>query len=381
MITHYVDEFGTLRIYKGTQCLACISHCENSTTQEIQNLISEVIIESGYSQYLGDFVKYNDEIFFVTDDNSHYKVNGTETELLLLPKEYSDANKNEELVRLGNPDNIGFWVYESFVKSVDNEFANTNSKTSQSSNITTDAKNYFSKRKETKMSKVFIKAETTGYEGNGEFWVRVADDEQSQLIATDYIVAPENLPETITADEITGTLGQLLDEVDLPADLHNQVQDLYSRAADLLDGNTPAETEAKYDGSLESLFESISREIESTVQICISEYSDLVSQLFNFGYEAMDLIKPCLYNKKAFDMVNMISEVRYWVDAYKSKYSGKELVRECCQAIVFNLFCIIDGVSSNNDFKIEKTVFDDTLQDAEFHQLWCEYLNKQQLGE
>lgn len=228
------------------------------------------------------------------------------------------------------------------------------------------------------MSKVFIKAETTGYEGNGEFYVRIADNGLSQLIAADYIVSPEDLPETITADEITGTLGQLLDEVDLPADLHNQVQDLYRRAADLLDGNTPAETEAKYDGSLESLFESISREIESTVQICISEYSDLVSQLFNFGYEAMDLIKPCLYNKKAFDMVNMISEVRYWVDAYKSKYSGKELVRECCQAIVFNLFCIIDGVSSNNDFKIEKTVFDDTLQDAEIHQLWCKYLNKKQ---
>lgn len=49
------------------------------------------------------------------------------------------------------------------------------------------------------MSKVFIEAETTGYEGNGEFWVRVADDEQSQLIATNYIVAPEKVVE--------GTLG------------------------------------------------------------------------------------------------------------------------------------------------------------------------------
>lgn len=226
------------------------------------------------------------------------------------------------------------------------------------------------------MSKVFIEAETTGYEGNGEFWVRVADDEQSQLIATDYIVAPENLPETITADEITGTLGQLLDEVELPADLYDRVQDLYRRAADLLDGKTPAETEAKYDGSLESLFESISRTIESTVQICISEYSSLIWRLFDFGCEAMDLIKPCLYNQRAFDVVNMTTEVQYWIDAYKDRYSGKELVRECCQAIVFNLFCIIDGVSSNNDFKIEKTVFDDTLQDAELHSLWCEYLNK-----
>ena len=228
------------------------------------------------------------------------------------------------------------------------------------------------------MSKVFIKAETTGYEGDGEFWVRIADNGLSQLIEEDYIVTPENLPEAITADEITGTLGQLLDEVDLPADLYDQVQDLYSRAADLLDGKADAKAEAKYDGSLESLFELISRAIESTVQICISEYSSLIWRLFDFGCEAMDLIKPCLYNQRAFDVVNMTTEVQYWIDAYKDRYSGKELVRECCQAIVFNLFCIIDGVSSNNDFKIEKTVFDDTLQDAEFHQLWCEYLNKKQ---
>lgn len=204
------------------------------------------------------------------------------------------------------------------------------------------------------MSKVFIKSETTGYEGNGEFWVRVADDEESRLIEEDYIVIPENLPETITADEITGTLGQLLDEVDLPADLHNQVQDLYDRAAELLDGKTYAKTEAKYNDSLESLFESISQAIDSTVQICNSEYSNLVSHLFDFGCEAMTLIKPCLYNQKAFDIVDMISEVLYWTDAYRDRYSDEELVRECCQSIVFNLFCIIDGVSSNNDFKIEK---------------------------
>lgn len=228
------------------------------------------------------------------------------------------------------------------------------------------------------MSKVFIKAETTGYKGDGEFWVRIADNGLSQLIEKDYIVTPENLPETITADDITGTLDQLLDEVELPINLYHQVQDLYRRAADLLYGKTDTKTEAKYDGSLESLFESISRAIESTVQICISEYSSLTWRLFDFGCEAMDLIKPCLYNQKSFDLVDMILEVHYWIDAYKDRYSGKKLVKECCQAIAFNLFCIIDGVSSNNDFKIERTVFDDTLQDAELHSLWCEYLNKKQ---
>lgn len=231
------------------------------------------------------------------------------------------------------------------------------------------------------MSKVFIKAETTGYEGEGEFWVRIGDNGLSQLIEKEYIVVPEDLPETITADEITGTLGQLLDEVELPPDLHEQVQDLYSRAAELLEGRLCIKTEIKYNDSLESLFKSISQAIDSTVRICYSEYSSLTWRLFDFGCEAMDLIKPCLYNKKAFDMVDVISEVHYWMDAYKDKYSDEQLVRECCQSIVFNLFCIIDGVSSDNDFKIEKTVFDETLQNAELHQLWCEYLAKKKKGE
>lgn len=231
------------------------------------------------------------------------------------------------------------------------------------------------------MSKVLVKAETTGYEGNGEFWVRVADDEQSRLIGEDYVVVPEDLPETITADEITGTLDQLLDEVELPIDLYHQVQDLYRRAADLLYGKTDAKTEAKYEGSLESLFESIFQAIDSTVQICVSDYSDLVSHLLNFGHKAITLIKPCLCNQEAFNMVSMISEVLYWIDAYKDRYLDEEFVRECCQSIVFNLFCIIDGVSSDNDFEIEKTVFDETLQNAELHHLWCEYLAKKKKGE
>lgn len=90
------------------------------------------------------------------------------------------------------------------------------------------------KRKEMEMNKIYVKAETTGYEGNGEFWVRVVNDEQSRLIEEDYIFTPEDLSETITADEITGTLGQLLNEVDLPADLYNQVQDLYNQAVKFL---------------------------------------------------------------------------------------------------------------------------------------------------
>lgn len=38
----------------------------------------------------------------------------------------------------------------------------------------------------------------------------------------------------IPAEDITGVLGQLLDEVDLPQDLLEQVMDLYNRACALL---------------------------------------------------------------------------------------------------------------------------------------------------
>lgn len=48
------------------------------------------------------------------------------------------------------------------------------------------------------------------------------------------IQSVKELFDEITPDDITGTLGQLLDEVDLPPDLHDQVLDLYKRAAKLL---------------------------------------------------------------------------------------------------------------------------------------------------
>ena len=38
------------------------------------------------------------------------------------------------------------------------------------------------------------------------------------------------VPDTIYPEEITGTLGRILDEVDLPADLQTEVEGLYKRA-------------------------------------------------------------------------------------------------------------------------------------------------------
>lgn len=49
---------------------------------------------------------------------------------------------------------------------------------------------------------------------------------------SDFIENKETVSEF--TQDITGVLGQLLDEVELPDELHEQVYDLYKRAAKLL---------------------------------------------------------------------------------------------------------------------------------------------------
>lgn len=70
------------------------------------------------SKYLGTLVRWNNSIWYVDNDDCNFKDKNSEISLFLLPEEYGDANKNEELMRTGNPDNIGFWVYESLVKPI-----------------------------------------------------------------------------------------------------------------------------------------------------------------------------------------------------------------------------------------------------------------------
>lgn len=112
----------------------------------------------------------------------------------------------------------------------------------------------------------------------------------------------------------------------------------------------------------------------------INDYSlvffDTEYYLFNFETDIINLMKPYLYNSRAFDIVNMVSEPKYWVNEYKDRYDSSALIKELFQSIVFKLLCIIDGTSSENDFKMEKMAFDKILQGTELHQLWCKYLQE-----
>lgn len=73
------------------------------------------------SRYLGTLVCWNNSIWYVDNDDCNFKDENDETSLFLLPEEYADADKNVELMRNGDPDSIGYWVYESLVKPIDNE--------------------------------------------------------------------------------------------------------------------------------------------------------------------------------------------------------------------------------------------------------------------
>lgn len=123
-------------------------------------------------------------------------------------------------------------------------------------------------------------------------------------------------------------------------------------------------------------FDSVSDLINSTVFRYSLGLFDAEYCLFNFGTDVINLTNPYLYNSRVFDVVNMISETEYWINTYKDKYADDTFIRECCQSMAFNMFCIIDGASSENDFKMEKMAFDKALQKTELHQLWCEYLKE-----
>lgn len=60
------------------------------------------------------------------------------------------------------------------------------------------------------------------------------DESQFQLIDNEYILPTKKVDPEIPPEDITGVLGQLLDEVELPDELHKQVHDLYKRATELL---------------------------------------------------------------------------------------------------------------------------------------------------
>lgn len=68
---------------------------------------------------LGTIVVWNEKQWYVDNTDEEFKDDFEETSLFLLPEKYADAEENDKLYKYGNPDSIGFWVYESDVTTYD----------------------------------------------------------------------------------------------------------------------------------------------------------------------------------------------------------------------------------------------------------------------
>lgn len=70
------------------------------------------------NEFLGTIVEWENQRWYVDNTDDEFKDDGEETSLFLLPEKYADMEENSELMRHGKPDNIGFWVFESLVKTI-----------------------------------------------------------------------------------------------------------------------------------------------------------------------------------------------------------------------------------------------------------------------
>ena len=70
------------------------------------------------NKFLGTIVEYENKRWYVDNTDDNFKDETEETSLFLLPEKYADAEENDKLMRYGNPDSVGCWVYESLVNAI-----------------------------------------------------------------------------------------------------------------------------------------------------------------------------------------------------------------------------------------------------------------------
>ena len=70
------------------------------------------------NKFLGTIVEWEGKRWYVDNTDEEFKDESEETSLFLLPEKYADDEENAKLMRNGNPDSIGYWVYESLVKQI-----------------------------------------------------------------------------------------------------------------------------------------------------------------------------------------------------------------------------------------------------------------------
>ena len=70
------------------------------------------------NKLLGTIVEWKNERWYVDNTDENFKDELEETSLFLLPEKYADEEEMDNLMRFGNADSVGYWVYESLVKEI-----------------------------------------------------------------------------------------------------------------------------------------------------------------------------------------------------------------------------------------------------------------------
>lgn len=95
-----------------------------------------------------------------------------------------------------------------------------------------------------------------------------------------------------------------------------------------------------------------------------------MSQIFIVSNAVYSYILSFAQNNQGYNSLrnyNVDASVSYWV-------MNEENVRATCENIVFDILCLIDGVSAESNF----TTVDINVElppNYEFHSAWCEFLN------
>lgn len=70
------------------------------------------------NKFLGTIVEWENELWYVDNSDENFKDDDEETSLFLLPPKYASEEEMDKLMRFGNYDSAGYWVYEHLVKEI-----------------------------------------------------------------------------------------------------------------------------------------------------------------------------------------------------------------------------------------------------------------------
>lgn len=126
--------------------------------------------------------------------------------------------------------------------------------------------------------------------------------------------------------------------------------------------------------SLNEFFDSLLNEINR-----FDNQANLEQSLLDFAQAALAKSEEIAFCPKEI-CFNVEDYVKYWIHSYQEQEkTGKKLknsmYRECAESLVFSILCNIDGVCSDNNFTVVRTVFD---TEEELHSQWCQYLRLQE---